>query len=364
MSRSVYEKLGVRPLINGMGTYTVLGGSLMPAEVVGAMVEAASHFVDMVELHEQAGARIAGLLGVPAAMVTAGAASAITVATAACITGGEDKLLEQLPDTGGRAPGIILQKSHRSGYEAQMQMAGARLVWVETESELEAAISEHTCMLFYLNRHAPLGRISPAQWVRAGRTHRVPTLLDAAADVPPASHLSRYVDEGFDLVALSGGKALRGPQGTGLLLGRRDLVAAARKAISPHEGIGRGMKVGKEEIIGLVAAVERYLKLDHAAEFQLWECKAASLASRLATVPWLEVRCEVPEIANHAPHVVVEWSGETDGFHAQEIACRLRQGDPPIAILAEGEHTLRIAVWTLQGDEHELVAARLLALLL
>ena len=356
------KKLGVRPVINGMGTYTLLGGSIMPPEVVAAMAEAARHFVDLIELRQKVGARIAGLLGVPAALITAGAASAITAATAACITRGDDEALRGLPETGGLNAEIVLQKSHRSGYEAQMQLTGARLVWVETRAELDRAIGDQTVMLFFLNCHEPLGRITREEWIRVGQERGVPTFLDAAADVPPVDHLSRYVREGFDLVAISGGKALRGPQATGLLLGGADLVAAAGKAISPHEGIGRGMKVGKEEIIGLLAAVERYLTLDHDAEFRLWEEQAADLVTRLATIHGLSVRREVPEIANHAPHVMLEWSARHGRPTAEEVSRRLLEGDPPIALLVAGERALRIAVWTLQADEHQLVADRLHAL--
>jgi len=362
VSESVYARLGVRPVVNGMGTYTLLGGSIMPQEVVAAMAEAARHFVNMSELQQQVGSRIAGLLGVPAAMVTAGAASAITVATAACITRGDDEALDRLPETGGLSSEIILQKSHRSGYEAQMQLTGAKLIWVETRADLDRAIGDHTSMLFFLNRHEPLGQITRTEWIRVGKERGVPTLLDAAADVPPADHLSRYVREGFDLVAISGGKALRGPQSTGLLLGRGDLIAAARKAISPHEGIGRGMKVGKEEIVGLLTAVERYLNLDHAADRLQWEERAACLLARLATIPGMSVRRDLPAIANHAPHVIAEWSDQHSRMTAEEVARLLLEGDPPIAILAAGERTLRIAVWTLQDDDHKLVADRLCAL--
>jgi D-glucosaminate-6-phosphate ammonia-lyase len=364
VSESVYARLGIRPVINGMGTYSVLGGSIMPPEVVGAMAEAARHFVTITELQQKVGSRLAGLLGVPAAMVTAGAASAITIATAACITRGDDGALHRLPDTTGLNSEIILQRSHRSGYEAQMQMAGARLVWVETRAELDRAIGDRTTMLFFLNRHEPLGRIKRDEWIRVGKERGVPTFSDAAADVPPALHLSRYVHEGFDLVAFSGGKALRGPQSTGLLLGRADLIAAARKAISPHEGIGRGMKVGKEEIMGLLAAIERYLNIDHESEHRLWEERAAELMARLATNSCMSARRDLPEIANHAPHVILEWTAGHSRLTAEDVTRRLLEGDPPIALLAEGERALRIAVWTLQGDEHEIVADRLLALFL
>jgi L-seryl-tRNA(Ser) seleniumtransferase len=362
VSESLYARLGVRPVINGIGTYTLIGGSIMPPEVVGAMAEASRHFVSIAELQSAVGARIAGLLGVPTAMVTAGAASAITIGTAACMTQNDASALGRLPDTTGLKDEVILQKSHESGYEAQMRSAGARLVWVETRDELEQAISDRTSMLFFLNRHDPLGQIQRADWIRIGKERGVPTFNDAAADIPPAEHLSRYVREGFDLVAFSGGKALRGPQSTGLLLGRADLIARARQAISPEYGIGRAMKVGKEEIAGLLAAVERYLQTDHAAEGRLWESRAAAIIARLSAIPGLSARRDLPEIANHAPHIILEWDGSPATITADQAKGRLWDDDPPIAILAEGERTLRIAMSTLQGDEHQIVAERLLAL--
>ncbi len=289
-----------------MGAYTVLGGSIMPKAVVRAMAEASRSFVSIPKLQAKVGARIAALLGVPAAMVTAGAASAITVGVAACMTRGEGAALTRLPETSGVKHEIILQKSHESEYEAQIRLTGARLVWVETRAELERAINANTAMLFYLNRHEPLGQIKRGEWIQIGKDRGVPTFNDAAADVPPVENLARYLREGFDLVAFSGGKALRGPQSTGLLLGQADLIAAAQQALSPHEGIGRGMKVGKEEMIGLLAVIEHYLRLDHEAEHQLWQERAEELIVGLERVPGMSVRLDVPEIANHAPHVVLE----------------------------------------------------------
>ena len=229
-------------------------------------------------------------------------------------------------------------------------------------AELDQAINDHTVMLFFLNRHEPMGQILRGEWLRVGKDRGIPTFLDAAADVPPVTHLARYVHEGFDLVAISGGKALRGPQATGLLLGRADLVTAARKAISPHEGIGRGMKVGKEEMIGLLTAVERYLKLDHDAERQLWDNRAAYLMAHLAAIPGIRVEHDLPEMANHVPHVVVKWDASYSLLTGEGVCRCLLDGNPPIALLVEGERAVRIAVWTLQGDEHEHVAERLHAL--
>jgi L-seryl-tRNA(Ser) seleniumtransferase len=358
-SAGIYAKVGVRPVINGVGTVTVLGGSIMPPEVVAAMEEASRHFVRLPELQEKAGAYIANLLGVPAAMITAGAASAITVATAACVAGGDVKNLARLPDTAGLKNEIVQQKSHRSGYEAQMLLVGTRIVWVETREELDRAINERTAMMFFLNKNEPDGRIKRDEWIRVGKERGVPTFNDAAADVPPPSRLSEYVRQGFDLVAFSGGKGLLGPQCSGLLVGRKDLIDLGRHAISPHGGIGRGMKVGKEEIMGLVAAVERYLKVDHAAERRLLDQRADDVVKALEGLHGVECQIDVPEIANHVPHVVVRWDEAARNLTAQQVVDRLMEGDPPIAVSHAGPGALRISMWMLRGAEHRMVARRL-----
>src|SRR5438876_73168 len=209
---NVYTRLGIRPLINAAGVLTYLGGSLMPPEVVRAMEEASKHFVQIPELQKKVGARIAELLGVPAAMVTAGCASAITVATAACVANGNEEKLSRLPDTTGMKNEIVQQKSHRSGYERQMLLVGTKIVWVETRQELDRAINERTAMMFFLNKADPDGKIRRDEWIRVGKDRGVPTFNDAASDTPPKEALWKYVREGFDLVAFSGGKALMGPQ--------------------------------------------------------------------------------------------------------------------------------------------------------
>jgi L-seryl-tRNA(Ser) seleniumtransferase len=357
--QTIYDRLGIRPVINAQGTYTSLGGSLMPPEVLRAMAEAAGSFVSIDELQEKVGARIAGLVGVPAAMVTAGAASAITIATAACMTRDDPGAIDRLPDSQGLKNEVIIQKSHRCEYEPQITSAGARLVRVETRNELENALTPRTAMMFFLNHDEPLGQIQRDEWIRAGKERSVPLFNDAAADVPPVGRFSEYVQQGFDLVAFSGGKAIRGPQSSGLLLGRTDLIAAGRRAISPSMGIGRGMKVGKEEIVGLLAAVERFLALDHAAEWRAWETRAAEMIAIFDEVPGLTARRDVPEIANHSPHVVLEWGGRRFPLTAEHVVRGLREGDPPIAVLAEAERVVRLAVWCLRHDEHLIVARRI-----
>jgi L-seryl-tRNA(Ser) seleniumtransferase len=360
---SVYARLGVKPVINAMGTVTILGGSLMPPEVVRAMDEASRHFVHLPDLQKKAGARIAGLVGVPAAMVTAGAASAITVATAVAMTRGDAQRIAQLPDPTGMPFEVIQQKAHRSGYEAQIRVAGAKVVAVETREELDRAITERTAMMFFLNWREPEGKIKRDEWVRVARERGVVSFNDAAADVPPREHLSQYVREGFDLVAFSGGKGLRGPQCSGLLLGRADLIEGARTLVSPHGGIGRGMKVGKEEIVGLVAAVERYVRLDLEAERRGLEAKVDEMKQALGALAGLTLETFVPGIANHVPHLRLTWDEAARGVTAKQVHEQLQAGDPPIHVLLSGPGTLTVSVWMMQGDEHRLVARRLRDLL-
>jgi L-seryl-tRNA(Ser) seleniumtransferase len=357
----VYARLGVKPLINGMGTVTILGGSLMPPEVVRAMEAASRHFVHLPDLQEKAGAHLAELIGVPAAMVTAGAASAITVATAAAMTKGDPKKIAQLPDTEGLRFEVIQQG--RSGYETQIRLTGARVVTVETREELDRAIGERTAMMFFLNHAEPAVRIKRNEWVRVARERGIVSFNDAAADVPPREHLSQYVREGFDLVAFSGGKGLRGPQCSGLLLGRKDLIDGARTLVSPHGGIGRGMKVGKEEIVGLVAAVERYMTVDLEAERRVLEAKVAHLKEVVGKVKGVAVETHVPEIANHVPHFVAAWDEAALGLAANQVHERLQAGDPPVYVLLTGPGKLTVSVWMMQGDEHRVVARRLRDLL-
>jgi uncharacterized pyridoxal phosphate-dependent enzyme len=354
---TVYARLGVKPLINGMGTVTVVGGSLMPPEVVRAMEEASRHFVYVPDLQQKAGARIAELVGVPAAMVTAGAASSITVATAAAMTKGDPKKIAQLPDTTG-LPFEVIQQGH-SGYEAQILLTGARVVTVETREELDRATSERTAMMFFLNHAEPNVKIKRDEWVRVARERDVVSFNDAAADVPPREHLSQYVREGFDLVAFSGGKGLRGPQCSGILLGRKDLIDGARTLVSPHGGIGRGMKVGKEEIVGLVAAVERYMTVDLEAERRMLEAKVEHLKEVVGKVKGVTVETHVPEIANHVPHFVATWDEGERRLTAKQVHERLQSGAPPVYVLLSGPGKLTVSVWMMQGDEHRVVARRL-----
>ncbi|MBK7931644.1 MAG: selenocysteine synthase [Bryobacterales bacterium] len=355
----LYKSLGIRPVINGMGVVTVLGGSIMPPEVIQAMEEASRFFIPLPELERKVGARIAELLQAPAAMVTCGAASAIAVGTAACLSQGDAAKLRQLPNRDGINYEVIQQKSHRSGYEHQMELCGAKVVTVETRQQLEAAINERTGMMFYLNKAEHDGQIKAEEFVKIGKARGIPTMNDAASDATPKENLWKYTKMGFDLVIFSGGKALRGPQASGLLLGRKDLIEASYPAMSPYGGIGRGMKVGKEELCGLLAAVERYLKVDHAAEWKELEARVATIRGALKGVKRVTTERHIPVIANEVPHVMVQWNEKTLGMTTKEVHERLMGGEPSIHTLQQGPGKLLISVWMMRGDEAQIVGGRL-----
>lgn len=356
---NVYAKLGVKPVINGMGTVTVLGGCLMPAEVVRAMDEAAGYFVQLPELERKAGQKIAELLGVPGAMVTGGAASGITVGTVACLCRGDQKKLQQLPDVTGMPHEVIQQKAHHSGYEHQMTLTGAKIIEVETVADLEAAVGPKTAMMFFLNKAEPDGKINRAEWIRIAKKNNIPTLNDAAADVPPKERLWQYVKEGFDLVAFSGGKGMLGPQSAGLLLGRKDLIDASFPAMSPAGGIGRGMKVAKEEIVGMVAAVERFLKVDHAVEARELDRRVSEMINALSKVSGVKTSKHVPVIANELPHFQLEWDEKDSKMTTKQLVEKLQSGEPAIHVLPQGPGKIVVSVWMMTGQQHRVVAKRL-----
>ncbi len=360
---NVYQAIGVTPIINAAGTLTALGGSLMPDHVIEAWVDASRHFVDLRELGDKVGARIAELAGVEAALVTTGAAGAMLLATAAAMTRGDEARVRQLPDSTGMKNEVVVQKTHHTCYDNQIRACGATLVDVETRADLEAAIGDRTVLMHFYNLFEPDGQITREEWVAVARAHEIPTLLDAAADVPPLEALSMYNEMGFDMVAFSGGKALRGPNDTGLLLGRADLIAAASRNNAPNCGtLGRSMKVGKEAMIAALAAVERYVSLDHAAEEREWERRLGVIETALADIPTLEVERFVPPIANHVPHLIVLWDEQRVKTTGEAVTEALAGGDPPIRlgrVRGTGDRGLLLSVFMLKQGEVEIVAQRL-----
>jgi D-glucosaminate-6-phosphate ammonia-lyase len=364
---NVYNLLGVKRLINAAGTMTALGGSIMPPEVVAAWTEASQHFVDLLELQDRVGERIAKRLGVEAALVTTGAAGGIMLGTAAALTYRDHTLVARLPLPPEMGKEVIRQKSHHDCYDHQITACGVRLVDVETREELERAISPRTAMLMAYNYLESESKISRAVWLETARKHNVPTLLDAAADTPPLAALWKYNKLGYDMVVFSGGKGLRGPQNAGLLLGRKDLVEAAKLNTAPRCGnIGRGMKVSKEDMVAMWAAVERYVQLDHAAQEREWGRRITVIEDALRDLPTVKTKRIVPPIANHVPHLLILWDEKRLRTTPAEMKQRLMQGDPPIAtarVHGTGDEGFLVSVFMLQEGEERIVAERVRGIL-
>lgn len=367
-----YRKLGVTPFINAAGTYTVLSASTLPPEVQAAMTLAARQPVNINELLVAAGEYLAKRLRSEAALVTAGAASALTLGTAACLTVGNQPAIVSIPtDMNGLKNEVIVQKAHRYDYDHAIRNCGVRFVEVETLEEYEAAFNERTVMAHFFNA-AEGGRISREDWVSVAHKHGVACFNDAAADVPPIANLWNYTQMGFDLVTFSGGKGLRGPQCTGLLLGRKDLIEAARQNNSPNSNtIGRGMKVGKEEIVGLVAAVDWFLSQDDAAMEAEFRKRAEQIARHLKNIPTVETRIFIPPVANHVPHLLITYDPDRIKITGREVMEEMRRGKPRIELnpatggepasagLPGGSNTIVVGVWMMQPGEDLVVARRL-----
>ncbi len=356
--RDYFKDLGVRPFINAAGTYTAMTASLMPSEVVDAYEYASRHYVMLDELHDRVGERIAKLVQSEAAMVTCGAASALTLGTAAVLTGKDQKKIVDLPDLAGMKSEVIIQKSHRFGYDHAVRNCGVRLVEVETREDVERAVSDRTAMMLFYNNNNPVGQIRDEEFVQLGKKHGIPTFNDAAADVPPVDNLWKYTKMGFDLVTFSGGKGIRGPQSAGLLLGRKDLIEAARLNAPPNGNtVGRGMKVNKEEMLGMLVALEMFLEKDHARERREFDKRAEAIRAGATAVPGVTAEVFVPEVANHVPHIRVSWAG-ADEAAAAAVVKAMRDGEPSIGIRSEGKD-LVIGVWMMRPGEEKVVARRL-----
>jgi uncharacterized pyridoxal phosphate-dependent enzyme len=336
---NVYAELGVTTVVNGQGTMTVLGGSLMRPEVESVMALAAQHFVSIPDLEVAAGRRIAEMLKLPdgySAIVTSGAAAAMQSGLAGILTGDNPKFIEQIPDLTGMKSEVIIQKSHRNPFDHQLRNTGVKLIEIESRDDLHKAVNSNTAMMHFSNFANASGQIKVDEWVKLGKELKIPTFIDAAADTPPVSHLWDYANMGYDLIAFSGGKAIRGPQCAGLLLGRNDLVAYALLNNSPHEDtIGRSQKVGKEEIIGMIKALELYLAEDQQTLTQEWQRRLELVSLKISTLPGVTTSYFIPDVANHVPHMEIKWDQRIKLTPADALTS-LRNSKPSI-VLARAE---------------------------
>jgi len=363
---NVYEELGLTTVINAQGTMTYLGGSLPHPEVEAVMALAGQHFVPIVELEVAAGKRICELLKLPPeydAIVTCGAAAGMQSGLAGILTGNNPKFIEQIPDLTGMKSEVIIQKSHRNPFDHQLRNTGAKLVVVETREDVKKAINPQTAMMHFSNFANASGQIKVDEWVKLAHENNLPAFIDAAADTPPVSNLWNFAKMGYDLIAFSGGKAIRGPQCAGLLIGKKELVANALLNNSPHEDvIGRSQKVGKEEIVGMVTALEIYLNEDHGAIEKEWWRRLDAISSEVTRVPGVTTSYHVPDVANHVPHMNIFWDPRKISLSPRDASKAMREGKPSVVIGAS-ESGLGMSSFMLKPGEEKIIAARLVELL-
>jgi uncharacterized pyridoxal phosphate-dependent enzyme len=367
-----YDKLGVTKIINAAGTYTILTASTMPPSVQAAVARAAKHPVRLLDLQKAAGAYLAQKLKCDAALVTAGASSALTIGTAGCVSVANKCGIRDIPNEIPHLKNeVIIQKDHRYGYDQGLLCCGIRFVEVETLKDYEAAFTGKTVMAHFYNA-AERGQISREDWIRVAHQHGVPCFNDAAADMPPIANLWNYTHMGFDLVTFSGGKGIRGPQNAGLLLGRKDLIEAASASNNPFDGVARGQKVAKEQIVGMVAAVDWLLSQTDESLQAEYRQRADRITGHLKGIPSLTSEVVVPPVANHVPHLLIRYDQQRIKISPRDVMTELRHGTPSIelnpstgstrgasaGIPADG-NTIVVGVWMLQPGEDLIVARRL-----
>ncbi|MEO5975517.1 MAG: aminotransferase class V-fold PLP-dependent enzyme [Chryseolinea sp.] len=360
--RDFFKELGIRTFVNAAGTYTYMTASLMPPEVVEAIRVSAKQFAILDDVQDKVGEQIAKMCKAEAAMVTAGCWSAIVLGMAGILTGMDAKKVAKLPFLEGTdmKSEVIIQKSHANGYHQALTHTGVKIITIENVDELRKAVNDKTACLWFLNREAGVGQIKHDEWLKLAKEFGVPTMIDIAADVPPVENLWKYNDMGFDLVCISGGKAMAGPQSAGILMGKKDLVAAARLSAPPRSGIARGHKVNKEEIIGMYAALDRYVKLDHNKEWKEWEHKIAVVDAAVKKVKGVKTEVIVPPVANHTPALRISWDPAVTKLTSEDLGKLLRAGSPSIEVVSwEEKEAVKVTVFMLRGNEHEVVAKRL-----
>ena len=362
-SKTGYGELGLTPVINACATLTRLGGSIMPAGVVEAMQRAASCFVDLELLQRRVGERIAELTRNEAAYVSSGAAAGMVLATAACTVGADQDAKARLPRLEGVKNQVIVQKAHRNGYDYAVRQVGVEVVDVGTDEgttsqELEAAISDRTAAIFWFQGAMNVdGEVPLQDVIRIGNAHGVPVLVDAAAQLPPVENLWRFTQMGAALAMFSGGKDLAGPQSTGLVLGRKDLIEIIRTHGNPNQSVGRPMKVGKEELFGSLAAVERYVSLDHKARMAGFEKMVADWVDGLQGIDGVSARRDFPNEAKQpVPWALVEFADEAT---RDAIVDGMRNGDPAVAVAGAHGAGIHLNPMTLRPGEEAIVLARL-----
>ena len=359
LKKDYFKELGIRTFINAAGTYTSMTGSLMPKEVIDAISYGSLEYVNLDELQDKVGERIAQLLNCEYATVSSGCFGAMSIAMAGVMSGKDPKKIKQLPDVTGLKHEVILQESHSIGYSQALTNVGAKLIKVKTSEELEKAINKKTAMLWFLNANTDNGEIKWEEFVSLGKKHNIPTFIDCAADVPPVENLFKFTRMGFDMVAFSGGKGLRGPQSAGLLLGKRNYIEAARLHTPPRgETIGRGMKVNKEEVLGMLAALELYLARDHKADWKMWEEQINLISNSAKSIDGVQTIIHVPPHANHVPSLKIRWDENKVKITPNKVREKLRNGTPSIETVGN-KNEIGITTWMMVPGQEKIVAKKI-----
>lgn len=360
--RDLFKEFGVRTFINAAGTLTYMTGSLMREGVLDAIQSSAQEFCLLDELQDKVGERIAKMVHAEAAVVTSGAFSGMTLGLAGILTGMDEKKVRALPhlEYTGMKSEVICQVSHDIVYNQALTNTGCKIVRVETAEDVADAVNERTALMHFLHIESDKGKIQHEEWVSLGKKHGVPTSIDIAADVPPVSNLWRFNDMGFDFVVISGGKAIRGPQSAGLLMGKKDIIAAARLSMPPRGfNIGRGMKINKEEIVGMYVALEQYMNEDHDKEWKDWENRLAQIDQAVKRIDGVTTEVHVPPLGNHTPTLKISWDSEKIRLTDKSLKEQLRAGNPSIEVGGGGSNSINITVFMLKPGQEKIVAARL-----
>lgn len=367
---NIYEELGVRPLVNASATLTRLGGSIMPPQVLEAMVEASKHFVDLEDLQRRVGERLALMTHNEAAYVCTGAAAGLALATAACVAGTDPAAIARLPDVSGLKNEVVIHKSHRNGYDHAVRQVGVKLVEIgcalsTATWELEQAITPRTAAIFWFQgAMTGKGDLPLETVIESAAKHNVPVVVDAAAQLPPVENLWRFTEMGAALAIFSGGKDLRGPQSSGLVVGRKELIEAIRVNGSPNHSIGRPMKVGKEEMIGLLTAVRLYLEMDHEARASQDEEVVSGWCTTLNGLAGVQAERSFPnEAGQPLPRAQVRFDAAKTGMDRDAVMAALRGGNPAIEVSPAGEDGVFLNPMTLADGEEQIVLDRLVAIL-
>lgn len=360
--RNIAKELGIRTFINAAGTYTFMTGSLMHEEVVEAIQGASKDFMILDEVQTKVGEKIAAMTHAESAVVTAGCFSALTLGLAGVLTGMDQAKVEALPHLAGTGmkSEVIIQKGHNIGYSHALTNTGCSIVQVETLEDLEKAITDKTALMWFLHIQSDKGQIDHKTWIDVAKKRGIPTMIDIAADVPPVENLWKFNDMGFDLVCVSGGKAMRGPQSAGILMGKKNLIEAARLSMPPRGAtIGRGMKVNKEEILGMYVALDKFINTDQKKLWKTWEDRTKLISDAAGSVKGIVVKTTVPELGNHTPTLNVSWELSAVNLTVKALQENLRNGNPSIEIMPSEGNSLNITTWNLKPGEEKIVAARL-----